>query len=654
MTLTAASPTHGQKVSIPALDGLRGVAVIGVLLFHDERLTGGFLGVDLFFALSGMLITGLLIEEWSQRSRIDLRRFWSRRFRRLLPALVLMLLAIVPLMRLWGSPTQLQSAKDGVLPGLFYLSNWQQIAHSSDYWALFSDPSPLTHLWSLAVEAQFYVAWPLLFVVVARLARPARWRTALTLLTTALIALSGALMWVQFDPRFPTRSYVGTDTRAASLLAGALVALVGLPGLIQRFAERRRWLVQVGQVALVAGLVAAWCTVDGATSTLLPKGGLVLHSLAGAVLAASLGLSRPTMLQRALAIRPLRAAGLVSYGWYLWHWPVYLVLTTDRADNWGINRWELSALRWGVSLTIALASYFVLEMPIRRRTALQRPFAAPIGFALSLALIVGAATLVPQPTTAPTAFDPGSIELPTTVPTTSPTSAPSSTTPTPTTAAVPRRTVDRIIWEGDSVADNLGPGVIAAFEAAGVTATYAGYAGTGYVAREGVDTFMLFVQPVLDLRPDVVVMQLSGWDSLFSKDEQRAGFEKFTTTILDTGAAIVFVTHPPVDTSKAKVDTAVMLDLARQLSTERPDDVWVLDASEFWGPFAYDIDSDGVPDRKKDGAHVCPQGSARLGNWLVNELAALFAGIAPKPPTEWAGGPWVTDPMYDIPAGSCQ
>ncbi len=657
-----------ESVNIPALDGLRGLAVIGVLLFHDDRLIGGFLGVDLFFALSGMLITGLLIDECNRRGAIDLKRFWSRRFRRLLPALVLMLAAIVPLMRLWGSPTQLEAAKDGVLPGLFYVSNWQQIRETSDYWALFTDPSPLTHLWSLAVEAQFYIAWPLLFVLVARLPR---WRVKLGVLTLAMIAASGVLMWVLFDPSLPTRSYVGTDTRAASILAGAMVAIIGLPRLVARWASRSHFTVQSVQIAIVGGLAWAWFTVDGSTSTLLPHGGYLLHSAAGAVLAGTLGLSRPTVVQRILSFRVLRGIGLVSYGWYLWHWPVYIVLTPERTGLHGWGLWWLTAMRWGVSLALTLASYYLLEMPIRHRTLLKGRFTAPAAFAGATVMIVAAVVLIPTPDTSPAAFDPGSIDLTTTTPT--PTTSASTSTNVPsdvttpgsdeptstaqtTTTTLPRRLVQSVIWEGDSVAFDNELGVVAALGAAGLDSSVATFVGVGLVPNRGVDTLKAFVDPVLERQPDLVLFQLSGWDALFAADAQEAAFDAYTSAVLATGAALVFVTPPPTDPAKPDVATSgfeVMLGFARDLATQRPGEVFVLDADALWGPFAYDINGDGVPERKLDGVHICPQGSALFGNWLVHELSALFDGITPAPPDDWAGDDWVNDQRYDNPAGVC-
>ncbi len=230
---------------IGGLDGLRGLAVAGVLLFHDDLLIGGFLGVDLFFALSGFLITGLLITEHTSSGRVDLVHFWKRRARRLLPAALVFLMLITPLMYVFGTAAQVEASRDGVIPAMLYVANWAQIADSAQYWALFTEPSPLTHLWSLAVEEQFYVLWPL--IAIASL-RGVHARRRLGVVTAVGIVASFVAMLVLFDPANPTRVYMGTDTRAASILVGALAAIVSLDGHLERLAKRTPSVVAGGQL----------------------------------------------------------------------------------------------------------------------------------------------------------------------------------------------------------------------------------------------------------------------------------------------------------------------------------------------------------------------------------------------------------------------
>lgn len=632
---------------LSALDGLRGLAVIGVLLFHDDRLSGGFLGVDLFFVLSGFLITGLLVREVSTSGTLRLGRFWERRYRRLLPAYIVLLIAILPMMSIWGSPAQLDSARSAVLPALAHVANWHEIFDGADYWALFSDPSPLTHLWSLGIEQQFYLVWPVVVVLLATRVR--RWRAALASLTVTLIAASAVLLWILYDPASPNRWYEGTDTRVSSILLGAMIAIIDVPALIGRVAAggtRRpaRVALELAQWGLVAALGYAWWSVDGLSGDGLAHGGLVACSTLAALLIAGLASPVATSLQRLLSIAPLRGAGAVSYGWYLWHWPVYVVLTSQRT---GWHGWALSGARWSVSLAVALVSYFLIEMPIRSRQFVVSPRSLIVACVTGSVLVTGMVVFVPRPITTPAAFDTASIV----VPTEPASSVSASVDAASTTVPRPLREVESIIWSGDSGAFEEAPALSAALAATGVSMRFAGYPGTGIAPQP--KRWSVFVQPVLDHRPDVVIFQLSGWDSHFSLDEQRNAFDTYTDAVLGTGAAMVFVAPPPVDTSHVRYNVTVMLALAKQLAQARPHDVVVLDSLSFWGQFAYDIEGDGIPDRKPDGTHLCPQGAAKYANWLTAQLAEYFDGIDPAPPADWASGPWTTDQRYDNPLGAC-
>ncbi|WP_421118203.1 acyltransferase family protein [Aquihabitans daechungensis] len=170
------APAKARIAHLPALDGLRGLAVAGVLIYHGGYLTGGYLGVDLFFVLSGFLITSLLLVEHDGSGRVGLEGFWSRRARRLLPALYLFLLGVVVYAAVWARPIDLNQIRGDVYAALLYVSNWWYISQDADYWAISLAPSPLQHLWSLAIEEQFYVVWPLIVVAVLRGRSPARRR----------------------------------------------------------------------------------------------------------------------------------------------------------------------------------------------------------------------------------------------------------------------------------------------------------------------------------------------------------------------------------------------------------------------------------------------------------------------------------------------
>ena len=209
---------------LPALDGLRGLALLGVLLFHaGGALTGGYLGVDLFFVLSGFLITSLLLAEHHATGRIALGAFWTRRARRLLPALRALMPAVALYGRYLARPEELHALRADALATLAYVANWRAIVSHHSYWDLFTSPSPLEHMWSLSIEEQFYLVWPLL--VGGLLATPlaARRGPARALLTTVvfLALASVATTTLIYSSEATSRVYLGTDTRAAGILAGA-------------------------------------------------------------------------------------------------------------------------------------------------------------------------------------------------------------------------------------------------------------------------------------------------------------------------------------------------------------------------------------------------------------------------------------------------
>ncbi len=343
----------------PALDGLRGLAVVAVLLFHGDHLRGGYLGVDAFFVLSGFLITSLLLAESAAGNGISLRRFWARRARRLLPALGPVLLAVAAYAWLVASPAELATIRGDAIATMSYVANWRQVWVANDYFALFRDPSPLQHTWSLAIEEQFYLVWPLIVVALVR----GRDRLAASRRVGA-VALGGAAVSVVaaqllYDAGDPSRVYYGTDTRIASILIGAALAA----GIARAGNDwgRRRGLLEAAAIGSIVVLGVAWSTLEGASRELY-RGGLVVCAVATAIIIAAGVHPERRWVARALSWRPLGAVGLVSYGLYLWHWPVYIVLDAERV---GLDGWPLLAVRVAASALIAVASYRWLEQPIR-------------------------------------------------------------------------------------------------------------------------------------------------------------------------------------------------------------------------------------------------------------------------------------------------
>lgn len=345
---------------LPALDGLRGLAVIGVLLFHDGRLSGGYLGVDLFFVLSGYLITSLLLAEWSGTQKIDLAAFWIRRARRLFPALLALLPAVALYAATMAKPAELLRIRYDGFATLAYVANWRAIFAGRSYWDMFEAPSPLEHTWSLAIEEQFYVIWPLLTVFVLRRFQNGR-RSLLTISLVLGILSTALLVWHGTRLGGTDRAYLGTDTRGAAILFGAVLACFLAGRGSNSNPKPSRWLDLAGILATL-GLVWAWVRLDG-QHAFLYRGGFLATEIAVLVLIVCATRGSQTLIGRMLAARPLAWVGLLSYGVYLWHWPLFVVLTHDRLLIGGI---PLTIIRFVATFGIALISYYFLEQPIRK------------------------------------------------------------------------------------------------------------------------------------------------------------------------------------------------------------------------------------------------------------------------------------------------
>ncbi len=376
----------------PGLDGLRALAVAAVFLYHAriDWLPGGFLGVDLFFVLSGYLITSLLLVEWEARNSIDLVRFWLRRARRLLPALVVVVLASLVLASIFARQ-DLGHTRSDVLGSLLYYANWHQIVANRSYFVLMGNPSLLQHTWSLAVEEQFYIVWPLLLVPGIVLVG----RKRLPMLVIAGIAASAALMWILYTPNSdPSRVYYGTDTRAFLLLMGILVALAW-PWLMRL--HRAVPLLELLGIAALVGAVLLFRNMQDFNPTLY-RGGDLAAAFCFAVLVAAVAHPK-TGIGQALGIAPLRWIGERSYGIYLWHWPIIvLVAGVNARPSAGVVLAEAA-----VVLAAASLSFRYIEEPIRRGRAQRwlsqysRRFQLEVLGAAALALVAAFAVLYVTP-----------------------------------------------------------------------------------------------------------------------------------------------------------------------------------------------------------------------------------------------------------------
>ncbi|MEU2717681.1 acyltransferase [Streptomyces sp. NPDC007205] len=370
---------------IPSIDGLRALAVLGVVAYHFQLpLLGGFLGVDLFFVISGFVITRLLVTQREKDLRPARLDFWYRRAKRLLPAMLLVVAAVQAWMLIQDPPGLRPTVNGQTLAALTYLSNWYAITAHIGYWSVGLDAAPLNHLWSLAVEEQFYLVWPLALAAALTFlpVRVSRRALAVAAVIGAGASYTLALHW--YVPGAPERAYLGTDTRAGALLLGAVVAL--------RPVRPPVFLTAALTAVSVAVLGVQWATAD-IDSADLYMWQLPVAGLAAAVVVNALAHTTPGALSRLLCAAPLQWVGLRSYAIYLWHWPVWIFLGIEFPE---LSHTARAATGFTAALALATLSYALVEQPIRARDLRPRVL-LPV-LAVCCALLAGATSL---PVTAP-------------------------------------------------------------------------------------------------------------------------------------------------------------------------------------------------------------------------------------------------------------
>jgi len=668
----APEPSLGR---IPALDGIRALAIVLVLVFHGgfAWAGGGFFGVDVFFVLSGFLITGLLISEYRQNAGIGLLRFWGHRIRRLVPALLVMLAGVALYGFFLATPDTLGELRSNAIATLLYVNNWHQVSGGQGYFAALNTPQPLLHTWSLSIEEQFYVVWPLVVLGVLTWFRSLR---ALLVLTVAGAVASAVAMAVVFgNGSGESRAYYGTDTRAQALLIGAALAIVlanPLPNrrtgpvtttsLVRAFRlgpPARALLVVLGGAGLAVVLWLAY-SVDS-TSTWIYRGGFTLVALATAAVIASVALLPDSPWGRVLSLRPVRYVGAISYGLYLYHWPIFVVLDHART---GLSGWALFSLRVACSVAVAAVSLHFLEMPVRRGLlrGVRGWVLAPVAVGATAVLVVGStagatAAVNQQPTSARVGFtvpkgeDPG------------------------TGAGVPAVAAGtggpiRVLLVGDSEASFLGFGIgpesgtyDVQYAGDGVFGcgllTYAtsfhgtvvngnlGYRG-GHVPVPCDTQLARWKADVEAFHPDVVLLadgeyevrdqfvggRLTNLLSPTFDARERDALTKAVDVLGSTGAPVVLLTAPyyhqqeQADGSPWPEDDPARVNrynsLLRQVAATSGGRVSVADLGaklDPGGQFRQYVD--GVDMRFADGIHVTAAGAKLISPWLLKYTAGL-------------------------------
>lgn len=355
-------PTRQNRRYMPGLDGLRAIAVLAVIFYHlnFEWASGGLLGVTVFFVLSGYLITDLLMAEWSESQSIDLKKFWIRRLRRLVPAMVVMMVAVTAWTTFFNQSLLYQLRKD-FIPALLYFGNWWYIFRELSYFESFDTPSLFTHFWSLAIEEQFYILWPILLILGLTYIKK---RKKLFLLTMIGAMISVIAMAFIYQPGTdPSRVYYGTDTRAFSLLIGAGLAMVWpSQKLASEISKGSRFLLDIlGGMGLSVLLLMIYFANH--YDAFLYRGGMFLLSLTTAVLIATLA-HPASLLGKLMSIKPLRFIGVRSYGMYLWHYPV-IILTTSTIHS-GQPNLIRAIMQLMMIVLLSSLSWKYIEDPIRK------------------------------------------------------------------------------------------------------------------------------------------------------------------------------------------------------------------------------------------------------------------------------------------------
>jgi len=525
------------------LDGTRALAVGAVLCFHGgiSWMSGGYLGVSVFFTLSGYLITSLLLTEHERSGKVNAAAFYTRRARRLLPASLVCIVAVC-LVAWAGWFSGVANLKRDVLGALFQVFNWVKLGSGESYADLTAAQAglkkPLDHYWSLAIEEQFYWVWPLAFIGLLAFAR--RRRVRILTLVAVLTALSAVAAPVIAQVWGPNAAYWSTPARICEIFAGALVAcwLHGRPV--------PRGVAPLAPVALGAIVLACVFFPDGHGPAY--EGALPLVAAMSAALI--VGLQAPGPVRRLLSTRPFVLLGKISYGVYLYHWPIFVLI--DR-KAWDVPAGVSLAVKCALTLVISVASYHLIEKPIRLATWMPPRRTLVAAFTVTVVAAVLAVTVLPTTTkyysvdaaaAEQAAFDTGPVAplvtmapattAPTTVPTSqSPSTAVETTLPVATTTtilATPSRPV-RILVVGDSTAEATGAGLVAWAAANPQYSQVTVYAGPGCglvlggylelstgerdaTAVCGKYVQELIPQKVVELQPDVVVVMSTVWDVL--------------------------------------------------------------------------------------------------------------------------------------------
>jgi len=681
-------PTAVTGHYLPSLDGLRAVAMLGILVYHlnPAWLPGGYLAVDLFFVLSGFLITSLLLEEWARKGRMKLSLFWARRARRLLPALFLALLLLILFIVLDGRYGPSGSSALIDLPGLrgdglatlFYFANWHFIFSGQSYFgAHFATQSPLLHTWTLAIEEQFYLVWPPILLGLLYFGRRHWRRLGLGFAVVGAVGSAVLMAVLYHSGHGVTRVYFGTDTRAFDLLAGIAVAMVAAAR-PQPVLRRRHLLHVIGIIATVA-LGVLWATagtVEQFPSGWMFRGGFLLAVVFTALVIADVRQLEPGPVGRLLAIGPLRWFGTITYGFYLFHWPVIVYLNPQRT---GLNGAVLNLARVALTLVLAVASFYLVERPIRRSriSGWPRFVVAPVAaLGVAVAVVIGTLPAVAAPSQ-PTSAAAVALAKQTGAVSGAGGYAGQTAISLPPGRVPSRADPLRVMFIGDSVMYVAEPGIRASLEATH-DVTVAGspqnpccaYPGWGLSTDHSWRTGLAAL--IRQYHPEIILATWS-WDDGWAVTDP-AGYKKTLEAALGVMLApgdgvdgLAFVQFPksgpdptaanPVEATKSRVAGQVAwAAIAKSMTKVFPGKVMYLPVASSillggrfspWLPPAgapHAPQADWVRVRMVDNMHLCPAGVVRYADALLVDLQHLFKLSAAT--SGWNEQGWINDQRF--------
>jgi peptidoglycan/LPS O-acetylase OafA/YrhL len=652
----AARPSATGTSRISALDGLRAVALLIIMGYHFGVgwLQGGFFSLDIFYVLSGYLITGLLLSEFAKRGRIKLSAFWLRRARRLLPALLIVLVVVTLMVRLAEPAGLYPGFRMNALSALFYFSNWWQIHASGNYFVVTGAPSPLTHTWSLAVEEQFYLVWPLVVFGVLALAKTFQRGVQAVLVVSGLGALgSAAEMALLYNPRANiTRLYFGTDTHAQSILVGATMACVltlvqqhrGQEGMapVARTLLARYGLITLGLLGLAGTFTLTY--LEGGTAGFDYQGGFFLSALSAAAIIIGAVCVPEGPIAWTLSLKPLVWLGTISYGAYLWHYPVFIYLDQPRT---GTSGFPLLVIRFSVTFAFAAASYYLVERPVMYGTFWRSLKAIGPATALMVATVVV-------------------VVVGTVVPATAAVSVTNSLPPTERQALTQAGAFSthpiRFLLLGDSLALTLGEGLGAKSQARyGVKLIQGGVLGCDLDDLPAIVSG-IFDQPESDCRtwptlwskavdkthPDVVGLLIGRWDISNHVDHGQvvhigqpswdahltAEVTQAVSIMSAHGAKVVLFTMPDIAPTNAPngsvypenqpIRVTEFNQILSNVAAKHPGAVTLIDLQKLLDPNdRFQMDVDGITVRWADGTHISEAG----GEWLQPQILPTVAQL---------------------------